>query len=40
MIGKEIVTTAAGKAAPVHVNHDWASVGAIDLARFFPSVLK
>jgi hypothetical protein len=30
IIGKEIVTAATGKAAPVHVNHDWAFVGAID----------
>ena len=31
VIGKEIVTAAAGKAATMHVNHYWAFVGAIDL---------
>jgi hypothetical protein len=31
IIGKEIVTAAAGNAATMHVNHYWAFVGAIDL---------
>src|SRR6476646_7260799 len=29
--GKEIVTAATGKAAPVHVNHHWAFMVAVDL---------
>ena len=31
IVGKEIVPTATGKAAAVHVNHDWTIVGAVDL---------
>lgn len=31
IVGKEIMPAAAGKPAPVHVNHHWAFMGTIDL---------
>src|SRR6266852_1003376 len=33
VVGKKIMTAAGGKSSAVHVDHDWALMGGIDLRR-------